>query len=104
MNMPEAVQGARHLAATIQWTDTDGDPVNLTGATLSGRIKPIGGSARAVDGTLTITGATTGLFTWTYGATDVGTAGRFEVQFKATYADTTYALSIPAKWRVHTAL
>jgi hypothetical protein len=100
MELASAIQNARHTAQAITWTDADGDPQNLTGATLTGRILPASGTGRAIDGTLTITGAAAGQFTWAYGTNDVASAGSFYVQFVATYADTKNDKTIKEAWVV----
>lgn len=77
MALASAVAGARHTVQTITWTQDGTTPQNLTGATVTGLLRNIAtGVVRAIDGTLTVTGATTGVFTWNYGALDVGTVGR----------------------------
>ena len=89
MALSNAVAGARHTSQRITWTDGDGDPLNLIGATLTGRIKSQdGGAAAAIAGTLTIVDGAAGIFDWTYGTTDVATAGAYHVQFTATYGST----------------
>ena len=51
MALSHAVQGARHTVQRITWQDADGDPLNLTGATLTGRRLDLAtGTAAAVDG------------------------------------------------------
>ena len=35
MALSNAVQGATHTAQQITWADADGDPLNLTGATVT---------------------------------------------------------------------
>ena len=104
MALANAVQGARHTAQRITWQDADGDPLNLTGATLSGRRLDLAtGTAAALDGTLVIVDAEAGVFTWDYGANDVAVGGVFNVQFTATFdgeADRTLA----ELWEVHEAL
>lgn len=100
MALANAFEGAIHTAQTITWTDADGNPQDLTGATLSGTLKPDGGSLRAIAGDLDITDAEAGTFTWTYGAADVVT-GYYRVQFKATYAGGTYDLTHVQIWRVY---
>lgn len=87
MGLSNAVEDARHTSQVITWTDAEGDAQNLTGATLTGRIRDRKtGIERAVDGTLVVTDAANGVFTWTYGAADVADDGVFDVQFIATYA------------------
>lgn len=95
MALAQAIKNARHTGQIITFKRLDGSVVDLTGATITARIKPSSGSVVAADGTFTLTSATEGKFSWTYGTTDVGTAGEFTVQFKATFADTTIEYSYP---------
>lgn len=105
MALANAVKDARHTAQIITWTDGDGDAQNLTGATLTGRIMSgQTGEARAIDGTLAIVTAASGIFSWTYGAVDVGTAGQFYVQFIATYSGPSNDKTLAATWTVEPAL
>lgn len=106
MALAAAVTGGKRPSQTITWTDADGTALDLTGATLSGRIRDESTkTARAIDGTLTITDATNGVFRWDYGTTDVGTAGLFTVQFVATYGSgVTPAKTITSQWVVHEAI
>jgi len=86
MSLSNAVQGATHTAQQITWVDGDGDPLNLTGATITARIKDLDtGEARAATGTLSVLDAEAGLFSWAYSTADVATAGAFNVQFVATF-------------------
>jgi hypothetical protein len=86
MALSNAVQGATHTAQQITWVDGDGDPLNLTGATLSGRRLNLDTQiAAAIDGVLTVIDGEAGVFNWAYGVGDVATAGAFRVQFVATY-------------------
>ena len=86
MALSNAVQGATHTAQQITWADADGDPLNLTGATVTARILDLAtGTARAATGTMEVIDAPAGLFSWVYSAADVTTAGAFNVQFTATY-------------------
>jgi len=50
---------------------------------------------------LTLVTAASGIFNWTYGAADVATDGDAEVQFVATFADTTTDKTIKTAWRVY---
>ena len=107
MALENANQGARHTVQQITWTRTDGTAQNLTGATLTGRIFEIhdpDAPGRAIDGALALVTAASGIFSWTYGATDVASHGKFQVQFKATYDGGSYDLSDPADWEVIRAL
>ena len=103
MALANAVEAARHTVQTITWTDDDGTGVNLTGATLTGKIRQ-GGAVRSIDGTLALVTAASGIFSWTYGALDVGTVGEAEVQFIATFSDTTKDKSYIESWLIHDAL
>ena len=85
MGLADAVQYARKRTQTITWTDEDGNAIDLTGATLMAIIDRAG-TQTLVSGTLTITAATSGVFTWAYSAADVAQAGTFSVQFYARYS------------------
>jgi hypothetical protein len=104
MALADAVQGARHIAQQITWQDSAGDAIDLTDATITGKIRDGTKTVRDIDGSLDITDATSGVFTWTYGADDVGTAGGHEVQFIATYTDTTKDKTFITSWLVREAL
>jgi hypothetical protein len=106
MALPDAIVGSTHTGLTITWTHPDGTPHDLTGATLTGRIyDPLTGG-RAITGTLTVTGAATGEFTWAFGVADVATASDWLlVQFIATYSSDTKAdKTYEQAWKVKAAL
>ena len=104
MALADAVEGARYVAQQITWSDSDGNAVDLTGATLTGYIKPNGGSTRAIDGTLSLVTAASGIFSWAYGSTDVGTTGHFLVQFIATYGGGLKDKTLLTPWKVNAAI
>jgi hypothetical protein len=107
MALENANQGARHTVQRVTWTRTDGTAQNLTGATLSGRITPVQSPATAswaIDGTLSVVTAASGVFDWTYGVNDLTNWGIFLVQFKADYGASGYDLSDPAEWSVEKAV
>lgn len=106
MALATAVQGALRPSQLITWTDADGDAVDLSGATLTGRIRSIqSGTARDIAGTLTITTAAAGEFRWDYAAGDVVDAGKFEVQFTATFGTSpTPARTFVGGWEVERAI
>ena len=104
MALSNAVQGARHTAQRIVWADGDGDPLNLTGATITARLLDLAtGTARAVTGALEVLDAEAGLFSWVYGVEDVATAGAFNVQFVATFGATNDK-TLAELWEVEPAL
>lgn len=103
MSLPRAIEGARHTGQEITWTDEDDTAHDLTDATITGTIEDEGGDTSAITGTLTVTDASNGVFTWAYSAADVATVGRFMVQFKASYSST-YDLTYPEPWVVEPAL
>lgn len=103
MALAPAIQGARKRGQTITWSNDDGQAEDLTGLTLSGRIKKTDGVAtiRAIDGTLTVTDGPAGEFTWAYGSTDVSEADTFEVQFVAVDGSELKLKTFAAEWTVH---
>jgi hypothetical protein len=105
MALANAVQGATHTPQRITWSDTDGDPVNLTGAVLSGRVLRIrDGSTVDIAGEMDIVSALNGVFDWTYGAADVAEAGEYIVQFTATFGVATRDRTLKEAWTVVAAL
>lgn len=104
MALSNAVQAARHTTQRITWADADGDPLNLTGATITARLLDLAtGQARAATGALEVLDADAGLFTWSYGAEDVATAGAFNVQFVATFGSANDK-TLAELWQVEPAL
>lgn len=100
-----AIQGSTHTSQVITWTKEDGSIEDLTGATVTGKIQGVeADTAQAIAGTLQITGAATGVFSWSYAAADVAAAGIFWVQFKATFSDGKDDLSFADYWVVEGAL
>lgn len=104
MALAPAVQGALRPSQVITWADDDGVALNLTNATLTGKIRNGAGTVRAIAGTLSVTTAASGVFTWEYAAGDVVDAGLFDVQFTAAFPlSPTPARTLWAKWLVHEA-
>lgn len=108
MALPNFVQGARRPSMALTWyvlgTAT---PVDLTGATITGFIAPASGigAATAITGVLTVTDGEAGQFRWDFSAADVLNAGRFKVQFVATFgSNPTPAKTFKADWYVERAL
>lgn len=102
MGLAPAIAGATRPSQQITWLDGDSSPVNLTGATITGKIKnKNSGQTRDVTGTLTVTSGSGGVFTWTYDDDDVATAGIYNVQFTASYGEEPSPMrSIIATWHV----
>lgn len=102
MALADAIYGAKRPSQQITWTREDGTAEDLTGATLTGYIRSHQtGTVRAIDGTLSVTTAASGIFTWAYGTNDVGEVGGFEVQFNAAFGSApTPAKTIVTEWRV----
>ena len=104
MNIPNAYKDAILPALDLTWRREDGEYVDLTGATLTGRLYNKGtASAKDITGTLSITKPVQGRFNWNKSAGDVDTAGQYLVQFKATYSSGS-EYSIPDAWEVLTPL
>jgi len=102
MGLAAAVQGARRPSQTITWSDENGTALDLTGATITARIRnTTANTTVASDGAFTVVTAASGIFRWDYSTADVATAGDFEVQFTATFeAGLTPARTIVAPWSV----
>lgn len=94
MAIGNAIAGAVHTAQTLTWQDEDGNAWDISSSTITGVLRPRrGGTARAITGTFAfVTDGSNGQFTWTYSAADA-VEDEYWVQFKATYADTTYDLT-----------
>ena len=84
------VVGQTHPIWSLTWKDDSGAVVDLTGATLSLRIR-LGGAGQGVagGGVITVTNASGGLFTYAPVAGDFPQPGQLDVQFKAVYGDGT---------------
>ncbi len=101
MALAHAIEGGTRPSQVVTWTRDDSTPEDLSGATLTGTIKNSLGVVRAIAGTLTVTTAASGIFTWAYHAADVATAGKCRVQFTATFGTTpTPAKTVIADWVV----
>lgn len=103
--LADALQGAKRPSQLITWTDEDGNPVDLTGATITARIRnAMTREARDVDGSFSATDPTAGVFRWDYGVNDVETAGNFTVQFTAAFgSEPTPTRTLKEEWTVHEA-
>lgn len=106
MALSSAVQGAKRPSQTVTLTDTDGTAVDLTGATITARLRNVASGAEAnSDGSFVVTNAAGGVFRWDYGTTDVATAGRFQVQFNLAYSSgVTPMRTFVESWTVYEAI
>jgi hypothetical protein len=109
MTLSSGVVGARHTAQRITWyKENSTTGYDLTGATITARIQDRNGIGRAADGVFTPDAdqvTNPGVFTWAYGALDVGTAGDdYHVQFIASYVDSKNDKTFIADWKVVEAL
>jgi hypothetical protein len=106
MALANAVQDGLRPSQVITWSRADGTAENLTGATITGSIRSIAtGVTRAITGTLTVTTAASGIFTWAYSAADVADSGAFDVQFDASFgSNPTPAKTLLTPWLVDESL
>lgn len=105
MALSKGVKGARHSSQRITWKKEDGTAYDLTGATITARLRnKATGQARAADGTFAIVTAASGIFDWTYGANDVSETGKFDVQFLASYSDSKSDKTFLEEWIVEDAI
>lgn len=101
MALADAVQGALRPSQLITWLDEDDNPLALTGATITAKIKRDGIWVSST-GSFVLTDPANGVFRWDYSAADVATAGGFYVQFNAAFGSSpTPAKTYIARWRVH---
>jgi hypothetical protein len=105
MALAWAIAGAPRPSQVITWLRGDNEPENLTGATMTGKILSLTtGTARAIVGALSVMDGEEGRFSWEYDAADVAAAGRFMVQFTATFdSEPSPARTIASEWFVYEA-
>lgn len=72
------------IRATLK--DADGNPINLTGATVQFHMKSVDGTL-TVDQAATITTPLAGVVTYDWQASDTDVAGTYSAEFEVTYAD-----------------
>lgn len=104
MALPDTPQFSRYPSPLITWTDKEGDPVDLTGATITCLIQR-GSITTASDGTFVIVDGEAGIFRWDRSAADVAVAGTHKVQFNAELASgPTPARNFSDSWKVKNSL
>lgn len=100
MALATAVKNSRHSPQIITWSPV----VDLTGATLTGTIRPMYGATQSIDGDLEIYGdGENGQVSWTYGANDVAAAasgGVFIVKLTATFGVNDKEIAMEELWVV----
>lgn len=86
-------QGSRYRGFEITFRDKrTGDPVDLTGATFTGRLILLSSHvSRDIDGEIDGVDLENGLAQWDPGEEDVGTAGSHEIQITAAVGELTIA-------------
>lgn len=106
MGLAPAIAGATRPGQSITWLDGDGSPVDLTGATITGKMRnKHSGQTRDITGVFTVTDGSAGVFVWIYDVGDVATAGAYAVQFTAAYSSApSPERNIIASWNVMEAL
>lgn len=104
--LASAIAGAKRPSQIITWTDEDAVAVDLTGATITARIRNrTTGVVAASDGAFTVTDGAAGQFRWDYSTTDVATAGIYDVQFNAAFGTApTPARNFTTHWSIHEAI
>lgn len=99
------IQGATHTGLRITFLDENASAYDLTGATMSARIKNIStGGATAATGTFSLVTASSGIFTYIPSTADVATAGVYKIQFIATYSDTSKDKTFVVPMQVYEAI
>lgn len=106
MALAAAVAGAVRPSQVITWLRGDATPENLTGATITGKMRSTTtGVTRSIAGALVVVDGAAGQLRWDYHADDVAAAGRYEVQFTAVFgSNPTPARTLAEAWTVHKAL
>jgi hypothetical protein len=101
--LPDWTEGTTYLQMVVPWVDQDGDAVDLTGATITGRLYNLATrTSRAIAGTLAKDPDVDTQMFWTPDAADVA-AGNYEVQFTATFASKPL-VTFKATWSVEAAI
>ena len=83
-------RGDTHIPSTDTLTDLSGSAINLSAAaTVTFVMRSQAGVAPKVSATATIVNATTGAVSYTWGSQDTNVAGRYDVEWLVTWADST---------------
>ena len=95
MTLSPWVIGQTHPVWALTWQDDTGNPVDLTAATITGKIAPPSGASVALKNTPAIITANIGRFNYSVAANEVAVAGTYMVQFIATFPTTDPLYSDP---------
>lgn len=91
------VQGSNNTTKKIKWLQINGQPFDLTGATITATLRENkDGDVIPINGDITIVHATNGEIEWTPSVTDLGNAGAFFIQFDADFGGSVHEISFPA--------
>lgn len=86
MGLPTVPAGSLRPSLVLTWVDVNGDPVDLTGATITAKIyKYADETTISSSGTFNVLIPASGIFEWVFDSTDV-VAGGYKVQFTATFS------------------
>lgn len=78
---------APSIRATLE--NGNGDPINLTGATVRFHMRVLGANNTKVDAAATVISASAGIVQYNWIAADTNTIGTYTAEFEVTYADNT---------------
>jgi hypothetical protein len=79
-------QGDRLPALQMQLLDAAGAPLDLTGASVTFRMRPSSGGALKVNAAATVVDATTGTVRYSWAAGDTDTVGGFVAEWACSYS------------------
>ena len=82
----QRVVGGLRPSLEVTWLRDDGDPEDLTSATMTGTIEDRQGNSRAIAGALTVLDGAAGTFEWAFDPADLATPGTYQVQFAAAFS------------------
>lgn len=90
MSYTPVTTGDNHDGLACTWQRDDGTAVDITGATITFRWQSTpGGTVVDGNGTVTITSAAAGQFTYKFGTTELAFSGSYTFQWKGVWGDGT---------------
>lgn len=94
-------QGSENVVITIVVKDLTDTILDISGYSIAAsRFDTDDGSVYDVDGTLTVSDGTNGIFTWTVSSSDTGIASPFLLVFTLTKASNPTYITLPVEWIV----